>query len=237
MTENLVLKGQTLSFAGDPFADGPAAATRHEPDGAVWIEGGLIRAVGAADRVLAEAGDVPVTDHGTHLITAGFVDCHAHFPQLPIIASYGEQLLEWLEKYTFPTEQTFADPDVAGEAAGFFLDECLKNGITTSAVYATVHPGSVDAFFGAAAARGLRMACGKVLMDRNAPEALTDTAQSGYDQSKALIAAWHGRDRNVYVITPRFAPTSTPEQLAAAGALWGEHPDTLMQTHLSENPN
>ncbi|MEK9723744.1 MAG: guanine deaminase, partial [Rhodospirillaceae bacterium] len=151
--------------------------------------------------------------------------------------SYGEQLLEWLDTYTFPTERAYADPAVARAAADFYLDECLKNGTTTAAVYATVHPESVDAFFEAATERKLRMACGKVLMDRNAPDELMDTAQSGYDQSKALIGRWHGRGRNVYAITPRFAPTSTPEQLDAAAALWREHPDALMQTHLAENPN
>lgn len=237
MTDSLVLKGQTLSFAGDPFAVGPDAATRFESDGAVWIERGMIRAVGPAAGVLADAGEVPVVDHGKHLITAGFVDCHVHYPQLPIIASYGEQLLEWLETYTFPTERGFADPAVCAEAARFFVGECLRNGITSSAVYATVHACSVDAFFEAASKRNLRMACGKVLMDRNAPDGLRDTAQDAYDQSKALVEKWHGRGRNVYAITPRFAPTSSPQQLEAAGVLWREHPDTLMQTHLSENPD
>jgi len=237
MSDSLVLKGQTLCFAGDPFAVGPEAATRHETDGAVWIEDGLVRATGPAAEILTKAVDVPVHDYGDHLITAGFVDCHAHYPQLPIIASYGEQLLEWLEKYTFPTEVAFGDAAVARQAADFFLNESLKNGITTSAVYATVHPQSVDAFFEAASTRNLRTACGKVLMDTNAPDDLTDTAQSGYDQSKALMEKWHGQGRNTYVITPRFAPTSSAEQLAAAGVLWKEHPDALMQTHLSENPN
>ncbi|MCH8139092.1 MAG: guanine deaminase [Proteobacteria bacterium] len=236
MTDRLVLKGQTLTFTDDPFRVGPEAAVAHQSDGAVWIEDGLIRAVGPAEEILERAPTAPVVDYGDCLITAGFVDCHAHYPQLSMVASYGEQLLEWLEKYTFPTESAFADTDHARAAAGFFLDQCLRNGITTSSVYATVHPGSVDAFFEAASARGLRMGCGKVLMDRNAPDALRDTAQTGYDQSKALIERWHGIGRNIYAITPRFAPTSSPAQLEAAGALWKEYPDTLMQTHLSENP-
>ena len=237
MTVGLVLKGQTLSFLDDPFAVGPEAAARHEVDGAVWIEDGLVREVGPASEVLNAASDVPIQDYGDSLIAAGFVDCHAHYPQLPIIASYGEQLLEWLDKYTFPAESVFNDPATARKAADFFLLECLRNGITTSAVYATVHSESVDAFFDAASDRDLRMACGKVLMDRNAPSELRDTAQSSYDQSKALVKKWHGKGRNVYAITPRFAPTSTPEQLRAAGALWQEFPGVLMQTHLSENRN
>ncbi len=236
MTDRLVLKGQTLGFTDDPFRVGPEAAVAHLTDGAVWIEDGLIRAVGPAGEILDRVPAAPVIDYGDCLIAAGFVDCHVHYPQLSMVASYGEQLLEWLEKYTFPTESAFADPDHARAAAGFFLDLCLRNGTTTSSVYATVHPGSVDAFFEAASARGLRMACGKVLMDRNAPDALRDTAQTGYDQSKALIEKWHGVGRNIYAITPRFAPTSTPAQLGAAGALWKEYPDALMQTHLSENP-
>ena len=235
MTDRLVLKGQTLTFTDDPFRVGPQAAVAHRSDGAVWIEDGLIRAVGPADEILESDPTAPVVDYGDCLIAAGFVDCHAHYPQLSIIASYGEQLLEWLEKYTFPTESAFGDPDHARAAADFFLDQGLRNGITTSCVYATVHPESVDVFFEAASLRGLRMACGKVLMDRNAPEALRDTAQTGYDQSKVLIERWHGTGRNIYAITPRFAPTSSPAQLKAAGALWKEHPDALMQTHLSEN--
>ena len=235
MAENLVLKGQTLSFADDPFLVGPEAAVEHYSDGAVWMQDGLIRGVGPAMEILDTATGATVVDYGDYLITAGFVDCHAHYPQLPIIASYGEHLLAWLEKYTFPIERRFNDPGYARAAADLFLDECLRNGITTSSVYATVHSSSVDAFFEAATERNLRMACGKVLMDRNAPEELCDTAESGYEQSKALIGKWHQVDRCVYAITPRFAPTSTPAQLEAAGELWKEHPDALVQTHLSEN--
>jgi len=235
MAENLVLKGQTLSFADDPFLVGPEAAVEHYSDGAVWMQDGLIRGVGPAMEILDTATGATVVDYGDYLITAGFVDCHAHYPQLPIIASYGEHLLAWLEKYTFPIERRFNNPGHARAAADLFLDECLRNGITTSSVYATVHSSSVDAFFEAATERNLRMACGKVLMDRNAPEELCDTAESGYEQSKALIGKWHQVDRCVYAITPRFAPTSTPAQLEAAGELWKEHPDALVQTHLSEN--
>ena len=152
-----------------------------------------------------------------------------------MIASHGAQLLDWLERYTFPAELKFADGAYARRVAAAFLQECLRNGITTSCVYCTVHPHSVDALFEEAERLGLRIAAGKVLMDRNAPAALCDTAQSGYDQSAALIAKWHGKGRLLYAITPRFAGSCTPEQLTAAGALWRQHPDCLMQTHLSEN--
>ncbi len=233
--DGLVLRGQTLGWRGDPFTLGPDKAVDHHRTGAVWIAEGRVRAVGDADTVLAQAGDVPVSDYGDGLILAGFVDAHVHYPQTRIIASYGEQLLDWLNKYTYPAEAEFTDPDHGRTVAEAYLDESLRHGVTTAAVFCTVHPASVDAFFTAAQARNLRMAAGKVMMDRNAPAALCDTAQSAYDESKALIGRWHGRGRNLYAITPRFAPTSTPEQLAAAGALWGEHPDTLMQTHLAEN--
>ena len=235
MTDSMILKGQVLAFTDDPFSVEPSAAANVEKAGALWIENGIIRFVGSAEGLPAESRDVPIQDYGDYLISAGFVDCHVHYPQLSIIASYGEQLLDWLEKYTFPTESAFGDPKVAADASDAFLVECLRNGITTSSVYATVHSSSVDTFFEAAMKRDLRMACGKVLMDRNAPEGLTDTAQDGYDQSKLLIERWHGQGRNIYAITPRFAVTSTPEQLEAAGALWSEYPNVLMQTHLSEN--
>ena len=152
-----------------------------------------------------------------------------------MIAAYGAQLLDWLNKYTFPTELKYADKEFARAVAKVFLRENLRNGITRGCVYCTVHPQSVDALFEEAEKLGLRLAAGKVLMDRNAPEELRDTPKTGYDDSKALIAKWHGRGRLLYAITPRFAPTSTPEQLEAAGALWREHPECLMQTHVAEN--
>src|SRR5690606_6289582 len=148
---------------------------------------------------------------------------------------YGAQLIDWLNEYTFVAEQQYADADHARAVSRLFLNECLRAGTTTAAVYCTVHPGSVDAFFDAAREYGMRMIAGKVLMDRNAPEALIDSAQSGYDDSLALIERWHGKGRLHYALTPRFAPTSTPEQLEAAGALWRQQPDAYIQTHLSEN--
>jgi guanine deaminase len=155
--------------------------------------------------------------------------------QTGIIGAQGHQLLDWLNDYTFIAEQAFADPAVAADAARVFCDELLRHGTTTALVFCSVHAGSVDALFETAQARNLRLIAGKVLMDRNAPAALTDSAQTGYDQSKALIERWHGRGRALYAITPRFAATSTPEQLELAGALWKEHPDVFVQTHISEN--
>ena len=234
----VALRGPALTFTGDPFQDGLERTMVHEPDAIVAMTDGHITHFGPAGEVLktlpADVAIRRVADDS--LIVPGFVDTHVHFPQTPMIAAYGAQLLDWLERYTFPNELKFADKEHARRVARLFLQECLRNGITTSCVYCTVHPQSVDALFEEAEALGLRLAAGKVLMDRNAPEALRDTAQSGYDQSAALIARWHGRGRLLYAITPRFGGTSSSEQLAAAGALWRAHPGCLMQTHLAETP-
>jgi len=233
MTDRL-LTGQMLEFEADPFAAG-LGAVRHTRRGAVLLHDGRIAAVGDADMVRAAHPRVPVTDHGDHLILPGFVDAHAHYPQTAIIASWGKRLIDWLNSYTFPEEMRFDDPAYAADVAARYLDLLVANGTTTVSSYCTIHPESVDAFFGAAQSRGLRALAGKTCMDRDtAPKALRDTAQGAYDDSRALLERWHGVDRLSYVITPRFSPTSTAAQLDALGALWAEHPDCLMQTHLSE---
>ncbi len=180
-------------------------------------------------------GDMKMINYQDKIITAGFVDTHIHYPQTGMIASYGEQLLDWLENYTFPEEERFKDPEYAAKVAKIFLDELASNGTTTALVFGTVHKQSVDVFFQEAKRRDLRMICGKVLMDRNAPEYLTDTPGSGYQDSKDLIEKWHGNGRLSYAVTPRFAPTSSPEQLATVGQLLKEYPSVYMHTHLSEN--
>ncbi|NOR61321.1 MAG: guanine deaminase [Rhodobacteraceae bacterium] len=229
-----LLLGQTLSFTGNPWLLPPNEAVQHIRQGAVLLEAGNIIEVGEAETLKAAHPEATVTDHGQSLLMAGFVDSHAHFSQTAIIASWGKRLIDWLNTYTFPEESRFSDAAYAAQVANTYLDLNLSNGITTACAYCTIHPESVDAYFEAAQARGLRMLGGKVMMDRNAPENLRDTAQSGYDDSKALLQKWHGKARLSYTITPRFAPTSTPAQLEATGALWAEHPDCLMQTHLSE---
>ena len=226
-----LLLGQVLSFTGDPMVEGPDAA-RH--DSGVLLDQGRIVAVGDAATLRAAHAQAQVTDYGQSLISAGFIDAHVHYPQTAIIASWGKRLIDWLNSYTFPEEMRFADPAYAAEVSDRYLDLALAHGTTSMCSYATVHPGSVDAFFAAARARSLRAFAGKTCMDRNAPDGLRDTAQSAYDDSKRLLQAWHGVDRLSYVITPRFSPTSTPDQLHALGALWAEYPDCLMQTHLSE---
>ena len=228
-----ILIGQVLRFTGNPMTEGVGAA-HHSARGGVLIEDGRIAALGEADELRRAHPQAKVTDYGDALISAGFVDAHAHYPQTAMIASWGKRLIDWLNSYTFPEEMKFADPAYAAEIAARYFDLTLSNGTTTVCSYCTIHPESVDAFFSAAEARGLRAFAGKTCMDRNAPDGLTDTAQTAYDDSKRLLEKWHGVDRLSYVVTPRFSPTSTPGQLAAMGALWAEHPDCLMQTHLSE---
>jgi guanine deaminase len=229
------LRGRLLWYVSDPETDG-AAARRYVEDGLLVVRNGLIAVAGEAGDLLPQLPEgAPVADHRPHLITPGFIDAHIHYPQTHVVASFGATLLEWLERYTFVEEQLFADPAHAAEGARFFIDELLRNGTTTASVYCTVHPGSAEALFAESERRGTRMIAGKVMMDRGAPSALLDTAETGYRDAKALIARWHGRGRQRYAISPRFALTSTEAQLASAGQLAREHPDCLVQTHLSEN--
>ena len=232
--KRLLLTGRTLSFDGDP--EGNADSVRYCEQGAVLVDGGLIVWCGqAGDAPAGLADGAERHDYGDDLILPGFVDGHVHYPQIGVIASFGAQLLDWLEKYTFPEEARFSDPDYARDTAKLFLDLLVANGTTTAAVYCTVHPESADAFFAESTSRNLRMIAGKILMDRNAPDSVLDIAQSGYDDTKALIEKWHGNGRNLYAVTPRFAPTSTPAQLEACGTLMSEFSDVYLQSHVSEN--
>jgi len=235
-----MLKGyraDILHFTADPDSvDEVESSYQHIEDGLLLIEDGKVVSVSAFSESAIPAG-VDVTHYPDSLIAPGFIDCHIHYPQTEMIAAYGEQLLEWLETYTFPTETQFKDKTYARGIADRFLDELLRAGTTTALVFGTVHKESVDAFFEACEVKNLRMICGKVMMDRNAPEQLTDTADSSYQDSKALIEKWHDKGRARYAVTPRFAPTSTREQLGKAGQLMAEHPGVYMHTHLSENQN
>ena len=229
------IRGATLTFVADPFEAGVAGAMRYESDAIVVMQDGRITAHGPAGELLpALPAATPIVRYRDSIILPGFIDAHVHYAQTPIIGSWGEHLLEWLERYAFPAELAFKDPAHARAVAQIYLRENLRNGITTAAVYGTVFPSSVDALFEEAQRLGLRMIAGKVLMDRNAPAELLDTAQRGYDESKALIGRWHGQGRTLYAITPRFAATSSPAQLELAGALRREHPDCFVQTHISE---
>jgi guanine deaminase len=233
------IRGPALTYAGDPFLGAPADARVYEPDAIIAVAEGRITHFGPAAQVLPElAAGTPIEEYGAgSLILPGFIDCHVHYVQTEIIAAYGVQLIDWLNEYAFVAEQRFADARHARAIAEVFLREIVRNGVTTAGVFCSVHPQSVDAFLEVCEPLGVRMIAGKALMDRNAPEPLRDTARSAYDSSRALIEKWHGRGRLMYAITPRFAPTSTREELEAAGALRREFPDCFVQSHVAENRN
>ena len=233
MTER-ILRGRVLSFHRRPEGPGDTGAYLHLEDGGIVInEEGRIEAVD--DFASLDVTGAEIIDHRPNLITAGFIDPHLHFVQMQVVGSYAGSLLEWLNTYTFIEEQRFADPDHAARIAGLFFDELVRNGTTTAAAYCSVHPESAEAFFAEAERRNLGMIAGKAMMDRNCPEPLRDTPKRGYDETKALIGRWHGRGRARVAITPRFAITSSREQMEAVGALAQEYPDLHIQTHLSEN--
>jgi len=237
----LALRGDLLDFTADPGwgppQPGPGAhpGLRWRPDHWLFVEDGRI--VGAQPAAAGAPGpDWRCVDHSGHLLLPGFIDTHVHSPQIDVIASYGTELLDWLNTYTFPAEQRFADPAVAEAGARTFVDALLHHGITAAVVFPTVHAVSVEQLFAAAEARGMRLVAGKVLMDRHAPEALSDGDVAGTEAiSRALIGRWHGRGRLAYAVTVRFAVTSTPQQLAMAGRLMHEIPGLYMQTHVAEN--
>jgi guanine deaminase len=222
-----------LDFTGDPgLSDRSSAAVRWRP--AHWL---LIGDDGRIAGVQAEApgDDWLKCDHSGRLLLPGFIDTHVHCPQVDVIASWGTELLDWLNTYTFPAEARHADPAVAQAAAALFTDALLAHGSTAAVVFPTVHVASVDALFAAASQRGMAMVAGKVLMDRHAPDSLRDDVDQAERDCRALIERWHGRGRHAYAVTPRFAATSTPAQLAMAGRLLAQHPGVYMQTHVAEN--
>ncbi|WP_372609341.1 guanine deaminase [Halomonas sp.] len=238
MTDSCVLRADLLSFDADPGeGDTPAeGSVRHITDGGLWIEDGRIRAVDDYARLAAELpAGIEVIDHRGKLITPGFIDSHVHYVQLEIMASYGRQLLDWLNDYTFPEECRFAAREHAEALSDAFLDEMLRVGTTTAQVFCSSHPDSVDAFFAATHRRGLRMLAGKVLMDRHAPDALCDDTLGGIRDTERLIGDWHGKGRLGYSLTPRFAPTSSRAQLDATGGLMRNDTSLWLQTHLAEN--
>ncbi|HOE42229.1 MAG TPA: guanine deaminase [Rhodoferax sp.] len=230
------IRGAALTFVDDPFRVGGEPSAHYESDALILIKDGRIQAFGPYGAIKDSLpADAALTSYPNSLILPGFIDTHVHYPQTQIIGSYGKQLIDWLNNYTFVAEQQFAQADHGRAVARVFLRECMRVGTTTAMVYCTVYPQSVEVFFEEAEKTGARMIAGKVMMDRHAPAALLDTAQSSYDQSKTLLQKWHGRGRLLYAITPRFAATSSPAQMEAAGALWKEFPSAYLQSHVSEN--
>lgn len=231
------IRSAMLTFKKDPFFHEMDECLVYESDAVIVMEGGKITQVGRAQDILPSLDGVEIKHYTDSIIIPGFIDSHVHYPQTEIIGAYGEQLLDWLNNYTFIAEQGFKNKEHASEVAKVFLKEQFRNGVTSSTVYCTVFPQSVDAIFEEAEKYDMRIMAGKVCMDRNAPEALLDTPQRAYDESSALIKKWHNKGRAEYVITPRFVPTSTPEQMEMMQALAAENPDMLIQSHVSENVN
>ncbi len=195
----------------------------------------VVRAAGDHAALIGNFEGVAVEDLRGKLIAPGFIDMHVHYPQTDVIGAPADGLLPWLENYTFPHESRFHEPAHAREVAHFFFDELTRNGVTTALTFATSHPASADAAFEVAQARGLRFITGKVLQDRHSPDGVRDQTEQSLIDTEALIQRWHGVDRLGYAITPRFAPTSTPEQLRGAGALAAKYPEVWIQSHVAEN--
>ncbi|WP_377480897.1 MAG: guanine deaminase [Microcoleus anatoxicus] len=234
----MTLKGfrsAILDFVDDPFYVSESESVRYIPDGLLVLEQGKVKELGDYELLKEKYVGIAIESYPDRLLLPGFIDLHIHFPQTGIIGAYGEQLLEWLEKYIFPTEHKFKDKAYCDRVAPIFIDQLLRNGTTTAVVLGAVFPESVDSLFEECDRRNLRTIVGKVMMDRHAPDFLCDTAESSYYQSRALIEKWHGKNRLLYAVTPRFAPTSTPQQLTYARQLLSEFPDTYLHTHLSEN--
>lgn len=239
--QNLLVRSSILHFLRDPGEGADSSAWQYFEDGALLIRDGRVKRCGEWRSVLAEEagpaeGELTCLDYRGKLLVPGFIDCHTHYPQARIMGSFGKQLLDWLENYTFPAEMAFADPEVARVEAEHFVARLLAHGTTSASVYATVHAHSVDAFFEAAQRRHLRVLCGKVMMDRNCPAALQDSPTHSLRECQTLIERWHGKGRLGYAVTPRFAPTSSEAQLSVAGELLASRPDLHLQTHLSETP-
>jgi guanine deaminase len=235
-----VLRGDLLDFTAAPaWGEVESPAVRFRPDHCLLVEDGRIAAAQPAAEALPPGWQAGAHclhhDHRGQLLLPGFIDTHVHSPQLDVIASYGTELLDWLNTYTFPAERRYADPAVAAAGAELFCDALLAAGTTSAVVFPTVHKVSAEALFAAAEQRGMRLLTGKVLMDRHAPDGLRDDVAQAERDCIDLIDRWHGRGRNAYAVTVRFAVTSTPAQLAMAGALCAADDSLYMQTHVAEN--
>jgi guanine deaminase len=236
MTGRKAFRASILHCVADPGEHGELSAIEYFDDGILLTRDGLVEKAAHADSLLSTlSSDVEIVDARDMLIVPGLIDCHVHYPQIDMIASYGVQLLDWLERYAYPAEKRFASAEHATTIAAYFTDALLRNGTTTAMVFGTVHAHSADAIFAAAEQRNMRLVAGKVLMDSNCPKALRDSQGGGIEESRQLIDRWHGRGRLAYAITPRFAVTSSREQLDAAGKLAAEYPDVYVHTHLAEN--
>ncbi|MCF6321387.1 MAG: guanine deaminase [Rhizobiaceae bacterium] len=231
-----IVRGQIVSFRDDPMVAGEENCLQHWSKGAIVVdEFGKIAWRGDFSNLPNAYANLEETDYGDKLILPGFIDAHLHFPQYRMLAAYATDLLDWLNRYTFIEEQRYGDKAIADAAAKMFVDELFRHGITSCLAFSTIHTGAADALFEEASRRNMSLITGRTMMDRNAPSGLRDSAEKSYDETRELIGKWTGKSRLGYAISPRFAVTSTEEQLELAGALVKEYPDLWMQTHLSEN--
>lgn len=241
MGRNLTgIRGNILTFKADPFAVEVDDSYDYISDGLIVMSEGRIEAVGPFTSLAERYQELERIDRydDSKLILPGFIDCHAHYVQSPMIASFGDTLLDWLRQYTFPTEALFADKDFAAATAKVFFKQILSQGTTTANVFSTTFAASVDAFFEESERYNMRMITGKVLQDRNLPDNLRDrSAQESVELSEELLLKWHGRGRQLYAVIPRFAPTSTPEQLRLAGELYQKYlgRGVYLHSHLNES--
>jgi len=234
------IRGAFMDFVNDPFLHTETESVRYQPDGLLVVEDGKIKAFGAFAEVKAKYPGIPVTVFPAgQLITPGLIDSHVHYPQTRILGAFGNTLLEWLNVSVWPEEMKFRDKGYARTVAKLFIDDLLRHGTTSAQIFTTTYPDSVDAIFEEASSRNMRVIAGLTGIDRKgqAPPEFLDTAESFYQNSRKLIAKWHGQGRNLYAVTPRFAPGSTKEQLQRAGDLLREFPGVWLNTHLSENQN
>jgi guanine deaminase len=235
-TKTIAVKGNILHFIADPFSSPEENSFQYFENGLLVIQDGIVKQVGFSSELEKQLPpETDVFDYRGHLILPGFVDSHLHYPQTDIIGSFGKQLLDWLQTYTFPCEGKFEDQAYAENVAGFFIEELLRNGTTTAQVMPTSHFSSADILFRRSAEKNMRMITGKIMMDRNAPDYLLDSPESGFDQSLELIEKWHNKKRLSYAVSPRFAVTSSDAQLEKTAELMETRPDLYLQTHLSEN--
>ena len=231
-----LIRGRVLSFNRAPESAEDINSYKYIENGALLIKNGKISSVSDFTKINSnDIKNITIYDHRPNLVVPGFIDTHLHFSQVQLIGSYAANLLEWLNKYTFIEEQKYKDPSHGKRMAKLFFDELINHGTTTAAVFCSVHPDSVEVFFTESHKRNMLMIGGKVMMDRNAPKELLDTPQLSYDDTKNLINKWHGVGRQNYAISPRFAITSSSEQMKMVEALINEHPECYIQTHLSEN--
>jgi len=206
-------------------------------DGILVVKSGRVKEVGNYVDMKKKLNNIKIIDYKDKLITPGFIDTHQHATQSAIVAAYGEKLLSWLDQYVFPSESTYIDPKIAKKELNFFLDQLIMNGTTTAVSYGPLFYEAADIFFEELNQRNMRFITGNIMMDRNSPESLRLPTKTNYDNAQKLIKKWNNKNRLSYCISPRFAVSSTAEQLELCAALKKEYPDLYLQTHLDENVN